>query len=149
MNFAPLDIDLDLIAIFYQTQRAADRRLGGDMQHASAISRATHAAIRNADHIAHTFLQQFFRDRKHAPFRHAGRANRPGILQHQNRVLINFQIRIVDAQIQIGVVFKDDGFTNVLMKFWISRCLFDNAAIGGEIAPQDRCTALMIERIIQ
>src|SRR5258706_6617342 len=83
-NF-PFHVELDEIAVLHERERAADERLGRHMQHAGAVARAAHARIGEADHVAHALLEQLLLDVQHAPFRHAGAAERPGVTQHETR----------------------------------------------------------------
>src|SRR4029079_14716266 len=48
-----VDVDLDLVAGLHEVERTADEALRRNMQDAGAVARAAHAAVGNADHVAH------------------------------------------------------------------------------------------------
>src|SRR5439155_14839564 len=47
------DVQLDLVAIPHEGERSADGGFGGDVQDDSAVGRAAHPSVRDADHVAH------------------------------------------------------------------------------------------------
>src|SRR6188472_1081865 len=63
MDAALVDVDLDLIAGLHEVERATDEALRRDMQDACAVARAAHAAVGNADHVAHALPQSALGDR--------------------------------------------------------------------------------------
>src|SRR6185503_18676301 len=54
-------IQLDLVAVLDQRERAARGRLGRHVQHYRAVRRAAHARVRNAHHVGDAFLQELRR----------------------------------------------------------------------------------------
>ena len=80
------DVDRDQVAAVDQRQRAADRALRRDVQHARAVVCSAHARVRDADHVAHALREQLFRDREVAPFGKPRCAHRACIAQDQHGV---------------------------------------------------------------
>src|SRR6266850_7750284 len=76
VQLALVDIELDQIAALHQRERTADEGLRRDVQHAGAVARTAHASVGNTHHVAYALLQEFLRDRQHAPFGHPGTAER-------------------------------------------------------------------------
>ena len=46
-------------------------------------------------------MQKLLRDRQHAPLRHARAAQRPRVLQNQNRIRRHVQIVAIDARVHV------------------------------------------------
>ena len=88
--------------------------LRGDVQNAGAIGGAAHARIGDAHHVANAALQDLLRDGKQAPLRHAGSAQRPGILKDENGILVDIKIVAVDARFHIVEVVEDHRRAGVL-----------------------------------
>ena len=86
MNRALRHVHCDQITVVHQCQRSADVAFRAHMQNASAITRAAHAGIGDAQHIAHTLLHKLRGNRHHAPLRHAGAALRAGVAQNDDVV---------------------------------------------------------------
>ena len=106
-------VEFDDVAVAHQRERPADEGFRRDVQHAGAVARAAHARVGDAHHVAHALGQQFLRDRQLAPFRHARRAERSGVLEHQDRVLVDVEVRIVDARRHVVVVVEHDRLARV------------------------------------
>jgi hypothetical protein len=51
-------VDFDLVAALHQGQRAADKTFRRHVQNASSVTRAAHARVRDAQHVAHALLQE-------------------------------------------------------------------------------------------
>src|SRR5262249_50419484 len=73
-------VDLDRVAGLNERQWPAYEAFRRHMQDAGAVARPAHAPVRDAHHVAHARLHQLFRDREHAPFRHAGPPLGPAFL---------------------------------------------------------------------
>ncbi len=78
--------------------------------------------------------QQPFRDRQHAPFRHAGTAFRAGIFQHQDVVGRDIEIVALDLAHHVVVVLKRNGLAALLEEALVGGGRLDDAAIGREVA---------------
>ena len=103
------------------------------MQHASAVVRATHAGVAQAQHVAHACSEKFGRNRQVAPLRHAGRAHRTGVAQDQNRVFITIQRLVGHGFEHLGLVVKYQGPAPVFQQFLSGRAGFDDRAIGCQV----------------
>src|SRR5439155_14229661 len=60
-QFSLRDVELDLVAVFNQSERAAPGRLGADVQHHGAVRGAAHARVRDAHHVGDALLQELGR----------------------------------------------------------------------------------------
>ena len=100
------------------------------MQNASAVRCAAHAGVGNAHHIADTFFEQFLRDRKLAPFRHAGTSDRTCVLQHDDRILGDIEIDVVNSHSHVVVILEYDGRPLVLMQMLFRSGVFNDRAVG-------------------
>src|SRR5690242_4966630 len=103
------DVERDRVAVAHEREWPSDVRFGRDVQYAGAITRSAHPRVRDAQHVAHALLEEPLRDRQLTPFRHAGRAQRARVLQHDHRVGGDGQRRIVDALRHVVVVLEHDG----------------------------------------
>ncbi len=108
-----------------------------------AIRRAAHPRIRDAHHVADALLQQFLRDRQHAPLGHAGAAERPRLLQDEHGVSGHGQGRVVDAGCHVVVVAKDHCPARMDEQLGIRRRLLDDGAFRCEVAPEHGDATLM------
>ena len=77
-------------------ERPAGGGFGRDVQHDGAEGGAGHAAVAHPHHVLHALAAELLRDRQVAGFRHAGRGQRPGILQHQDVVGLDVEVVVVD-----------------------------------------------------
>ena len=118
------------------------------MQHDGAERRAAHARVGNAHHVLDALLRELFRDRDIAGFRHAGRADRPGIAHHEDIVFGDVERRIVDALGHVGDGIEHHRAAFMLHQFRRRRALLDDGAARREIAAQDRHAAFFLERIV-
>ena len=114
MNAARGDVDLDLVAGLHQSQRAADKALRRHMQNAGAVAGAAHARVGNAHHVAHAGAHELLRDRQHAPFRHAGAAFRPGVLEHQHMIGRDVEIVALNFARHVVVILECDRLAAML-----------------------------------
>src|SRR5439155_23251876 len=99
-------VQLDRVAGFYEGQWATDKTFRRHMQDAGAVARPAHASVRDAHHVAHARLHQFFWNRQHAPFRHTGPALRPGVLEHDDMVGRGGKIVTLDLARHVVVVLE-------------------------------------------
>ena len=83
-------------------------------------------------------LQQLLRDRQLAPLRHAGRADRTRVLQHDHGIGGDVEVFAVDARRHVGVVLEHDGRSAMLQQVRFHRGRLDDRAIRREVAGQHR-----------
>jgi hypothetical protein len=83
-----------------------------------------------------------------AGFRHARRALRSGVAQHQHVVGRDLQRRIVDPQRHVFDGFKHHRAAGVLQQLWCRRRLLDDGAAWREVAVQHGHRALFLDRIV-
>ena len=88
-------------------------------------------------------LQQLLRNRQHAPFRHAGAADRAGILHHQDGVGRDVEAFVVDARQQVVVAVEHDRRAGMLMEPRVGGGGLDDRAVGREVAAQDHNAAFL------
>ena len=96
---ARFHIQHDPVARLNNRQRAAGSRFRRNVQYDRAECGAAHPRIGNAYHVLHSLPRKLHRDGQVARLRHARRALRPGVAQHQNVVGIHIQIRKIDPRI--------------------------------------------------
>src|SRR5437016_2481674 len=60
------DVERDQVAVPYECQRAARVRLGGDVQHAGAVTGTGHPRVGDPHHVPYPLLEQPVGDRQHA-----------------------------------------------------------------------------------
>ena len=135
MDAALVDVDLDLVAGLHEGERAADEAFRRDMQDAGAVAGAAHAAVGDADHVAHALPQQPLGDRQHAPFRHAGAALRAGVLQHQDMVGRDVEIVALDLAHHVVVVLEGDRLAAMLEEALVGGGRLDDAAVAARGCP--------------
>src|SRR5881628_2727227 len=70
-------------------------------------------AFGDAHHVLDASAEQLGRDRRGAPFGHAGRAARPDLLEDEHRRLVDGEVGIVDAPVQVLMVLEDHGSATV------------------------------------
>jgi hypothetical protein len=73
---------------------------------------------------------QFLRDRKLTPFRHARAADRTCVLQHDDRILGDIEIDVVNPNSHVVVVLEYDSRPLVLMQMLLRGGVFNYRAIG-------------------
>ena len=93
------------------------------------------------DHIAHTLFEQLLRDGQIADFGHARSADGTGVLQYQHMIFRHIKRGIVNTGFEIGHVFEDDGGSAMRREFGRGGGVFDDRAIGRQIASQDAQSA--------
>ena len=145
---ARLYIEFNLVAIANEGERSADGRFRRDVQDDRAIRRAAHAGVGDADHIADALFQQLLRDGQVADLGHARSANGAGVLQHEHVVGRDVERGVVDARFDIGRVFEDERGTAMLAERGRGGGVFDDRAIGGEVAAQDAQAAFGRQRVV-
>src|SRR4030095_463244 len=96
------DVHLDLVAGPDEGKRPADEAFRRNMKNAGSIAGAAHARVRNAQHVMNALLQQLFRDRQHAPFRHAWAALGAAVLKHENMVGCDVKIIARSEERRVG-----------------------------------------------
>ena len=89
-------------------ERAAGGRLGGDVQHDRAVRGAAHPAVADPHHVAHALREQLRRQRHVGHLGHARVALRPAAAQHQHRVGVDVEVRVVDPGVQVLDRVEDD-----------------------------------------
>src|SRR5690606_1130895 len=104
--------------------------------------------IGDADHIAHTLLEELLRDRQHAPLRHARRALWPRILENDDGIRSDGESGIIDARGEVVVIAEDDGWTSVPQELWLHGRVLDDRTAGSEVAAEDGGSALRRDWII-
>ena len=136
MQSAVRRVKLDFVAVLHQRQRPAQRTFRRGMQNNRAVRRAAHAGIRNPQHIPNPLPQQFARNGQMADFRHAWPADGPGVLQDKNMVFADIQVGVVNPRLDVIDSFEDDGRAAVPQEFGRGGGVFDDRAIGGQIAAE-------------
>src|SRR6266852_4416765 len=96
MDAPRIGVDLDLIAGLHESKRPAHVAFRRHMQDAGAVAGAAHAAVREAQHVAHARLHKLPGNRQHPPFGHAGSALGTGILEHDDVVRGDVKIVAID-----------------------------------------------------
>ena len=132
----------------HQRQRAADGGFRRNMQHDGAERRAAHARVRNPHHVLDAGARELLRDRQIAGLRHARRALRAGVAQHQHVVGGDIEIGIVDPQRHVLHGVEHHGAAGVLQQLRARRRMLDHGAARREIAVQHRHRALRLDRIV-
>ena len=143
------DIEFDEIAILHEGEGAADGGFGRNVEDAGSVGSAGHAGIGDAEDVADSFFEEVFWNGKHAGFGDAGGANWAGILHDENVFRSDTEGGIVDAFLDVGVVFEDDGGSFVLQEFGSGRRGFDDGTVGGEVSPKNGGAALLGDRIVE
>src|ERR1700738_5294033 len=90
------DVEFNHVAGTHQSKRPSDEAFRSHVKNASAVARAAHPSIRNADHIANTPPAELLGDRQHAPFGHARPPLRACVLEDQDVIGSNVEILAVD-----------------------------------------------------
>ena len=130
----------------HQRQRAADRGFRRDVQHDGAERRAAHPRIRNPHHVLDAGARQLHRDRQIAGLRHARRALRAGIAQHQHVVGRDIERGIVDPQRHVLDGIEHHGAAGMLQQLRARRRMLDDRAARRQIAVQHRHRAFRLDR---
>jgi hypothetical protein len=141
------DIETDLIAIANESERAAERGLGRDVEDDGAERRAAHPRVRDPDHVLDALFRQLLRDRQVAGFGHSRRAERAGIAQHEDVVGRDVEVRGIDARGEIVERVEDDGAAGVLQQARRRRRLLDDRAARRQVAAQHGHAAARADRV--
>ena len=118
------------------------------MEDGRSVRSPAHACITDSDEIRHTAGEQLLGNRQVAPLGHSRGAFRACILEDHDGVLIDIQIRIVDAAMQVFKIFEDDGTTFMLQQPFGGRCLFEDRSIRADISAQHDQSAVGPKRTI-
>lgn len=143
------DIEFDEVAILHEGEGAADRGFGRDVEDAGTVGSTGHSGIGDAEDVADSFFEEVFWDGKHAGFGDAGRANGSGILHDENVVFGDAEGGIVDAFLNVWVVFEDNSGSFVLEESGSGGGGFDDGTFGGEVSSEDGGAALFEERLVE
>src|SRR5258707_6583278 len=141
-------VDLDHVAGLNERQWPAYEALRRHMQDAGAVARPAHAPVRDAHHVAHARLHQLFRDREHAPFRHAGTALGAGILEHDDVVRRGGEVVAFDLACHVVVVLEGKRGPAMLEEALIRRRRLHHAAAWCKVAGEDGGWAFRVDRVI-
>ena len=117
------------------------------MQHDGAEGGAAHPRVRNAHHVLDPLARQLLRDRDIAGLRHARRAERPCVAQHQNVVGRHVQIVVVDACRQIVQVLEDHGAAGVAEQLLGGRRRLHDGTARRQVAAHHRHGAAGMKRL--
>src|SRR5258708_11868321 len=142
-------VDLDHVAGLNERQWPAYEALPRHMQDAGAVARPAHAPLRDAHHVAHARLHQLFRDREHAPFRHAGTALGAGILEHDDVVRRGGEVVAFDLACHVVVVFEGKRGPAMLEEALIRRRRLHHAAAWCKVAGEDGGCAFRVDRVLE
>ena len=71
------------------------------------------------------------------------------MLQHQDRILVDIEIGIVDARRHVVIIFEHDRLARMAVQAGFGRGRLDDRAVGGEIAAQDGEAVGRDQRIVQ
>src|SRR4029450_1618022 len=112
---------LDLVTGPDEGKRSADEAFRRNMKNAGSIAGAAHARVRNAQHVANALLQQLFRDRQHAPFRHAWAALGAAVLKYENMIGCDVKSIALDLARHMIVVVEGDDFAAVAQQSLVGR----------------------------
>src|ERR1700730_4534472 len=134
MQFTAFYIQLDQIAVLYQGERTSYRRFRAAMQDYRAISGAAHTSIGNPDHIGDTGFQKLRWQAHITNLCHPGITARAAIFEHQNRVLVNLQRRVVNALMIMFDVVEHDRSPRVLEQTWTSCGRFQHSPVWRQVA---------------
>ena len=96
-----LHVKVNPVAVPDKRQGTANRAFRGDVQDDGAVRRSAHPGVGDPHHVADPFTQEFRRYRHEAHLRHSWRADRAGVLQHQDAVCGHRQVRVVDPCAEI------------------------------------------------
>ena len=143
------DVQFDLVARLHRGERAANGRFRRNVQHVSPEARAAHASVGHANDIVDSSPEEFCRDRQMAPFRESGPAERAGVLEDHDRVLVHLKVIVVHAGAERLIPFEHQRLAAMAQQVGRSGGLFDDGAVGREVAIEDGSSSLGVERRIQ
>ena len=149
VQFPVGDVEGDEVAILDEGEGAADGGFGGDVEGAGAVGGAGHAAVGEADHVAHALEDEFFRDGELAPFGHAGSADGAGVAEDEDGVRGDVEVHVFDGGFHVGVGVEDEGGAGVGAEVRGGGGVFDDGAVGAEVAAEDGGAAVGLERVGQ
>ena len=117
------------------------------MQHHGAKGGAAHAGIRDAHHIGHALLKQLGRNRQIADLSHARVTARAAVFENQYAVLVDLEVWVVDALLEIICTAESDRLPTVTHQGRRSRRRLDHGTVGSQIPAQYSNTSLGFERL--
>jgi hypothetical protein len=140
-------VQRDQVTVLHQRQRAAGGGLGRGVQHHGAVGGAAHARVADADHVGDALLQHLGRQRHVADLGHAGVALGAAVLQHQDAGLVDVEVVVVDAGVEVGAVLEHHRAPGVLHQRGCGRAGLDDRAARRQVAAQDGDAGLFLERL--
>ena len=144
-----LAVQFDPVAFAHHGQGPSCGGFWRNVQHHSAIGRATHARVGDAHHVGDTLGKQLGRQPHVAHLGHAGITLGPAILHHQDRVGVHIQVWVVDAGLVVLEVLEDHGAPPMLHQRRRGRRRLEHCALGRQVAPQDADTAVGHQGFVQ
>ena len=117
------------------------------MQDTGPITCTTHPCITQPHHVTHSCLEEFFRDRQHAPFGKTRCSQRSGTPQNQNTVFINLKIRIMYSLLHCRIIIEYDRGSAMLQQVGIGSDRFDHATVGCQVSSQETGTTGFGDRV--
>src|SRR5260221_11829411 len=126
-------VHFDLVTRLDESERPTDETFRRHVKDAGAVTGAAHAGIRNAQHVAHTLFHELFRNRQHAPFRHARAAFGPPILEDENVVRRDVEIVALYLASHMVVVFERNNFATMTQQPLVGGRRFHHAAARSKI----------------
>ncbi len=142
------DVELDEVACLDEGERATRCGFRGHVQDAGAVAGAAHAGVRDADHVADAGFEEFLRDGEHAPFWHAGAAERTGVAENENGFRGDVEVVRVDDLLEFRVGIEDEGGAGMGEQVRVGGGGFDDGSVWAEVAAEDEGTAFWGERVL-
>jgi hypothetical protein len=133
----------------HQRQRAAGGGLGRGVQHHGAVGGAAHARVADAHHVGDALAQHLGRQRHVAHLGHAGVALGAAVLQHQDAGLVDVQVLVVDAGVEVVAVLEHHRAAGVLHQRRRGRAGLDDRAARRQVAAQHGDAGLVLEGLGQ
>ena len=116
MQRRPAHVERDHVAVLDQRQRAAGRGLGRHVQNDRAVRGAAHARVGDADHVGDALAQKLLAAAACCRPRPCPDSLSGRVFQHHHAVLIDVEVRIVDAGVKVLDVLEDDRAAAVLQQ---------------------------------
>ena len=140
-------VELDQVAVLHQRERPAGRGLGRGVQHHGAVGGAAHARVADAHHVGDALLQHLGRQRHVADLGHAGVALGPAVLQHQDAVLVDVEVGVVDARVEVVAVLEHHRAAVVHHQRRRRGARLDHRAARRQVAAQHADAGVRLERL--
>src|ERR1017187_9710482 len=141
-QFPGRNVERDRVSAADERERAADPRLGRDVQHAGAVTGPAHPRIRDPHHVPHALAEQVIGDRQHPVLRHPGATLRARVPQHQHGLRGDAKRRIIDVGLKLVIVVEYHGRPGVLQQPRLGGDVLDDGAVRGQVPVQHRHAAL-------